>query len=281
MRIALTGGTGLVGHFLLAGALAAGDRVTLLSRRDPGLPGVAHVPYDLAGAVPDLSGQDVLIHAALAHEAGRYRGGEGDDAAGFVRRNRDGTLRLFDAALSGGLRRLVLLSSRAVLDGYPPGSRLPDGLPARPRTLYGQVKAEAEAAAAASGIGTSLRATGIYGPAPAGRAHKWHALFRDFAAGAEIAPRVGTEVHGGDLAAALRLILDQPAPLPVYNLSDIVLDRHDLLAAWARVSGATGRLPPRADPRTVSVLDCAALRGLGWRPRGMAGLEPALAEMRD
>lgn len=281
MRIALTGGTGLVGHFLLAGALAAGDRVTLLSRRDPGLPGVAHLPYDLDGAVPDLSGQDVLIHAALAHRPGRYRGGEGDDAAGFLRQNRDGTLRLFDAALAAGLHRLVFLSSRAVLDGYPQGSRLADGLPPRPRTLYGQVKAQAEAAAAASGIGTSLRATGIYGPPPPGRQHKWQALFRDFAAGKTIAPRVGTEVHGADLAAALRLILDRPAPLPVYNVSDMVLDRCDLLAAWSRVTGAAGRLPPRADSGGLSVLDCGALRDLGWRPRGMAGLEPALAEMRN
>ncbi|MFD2815453.1 NAD-dependent epimerase/dehydratase family protein [Paracoccus aerius] len=92
-----------------------------------------------------MSGHDALIHCAFAHAPGRYRGGEGDDPGGFLRLNRDGTRRLFDAAVRDGTGRIVFLSSRAVHDGYPAGAKLADDLPPRPANLYGQVKADAEA----------------------------------------------------------------------------------------------------------------------------------------
>lgn len=287
MRLAITGGTGLVGQFLVAEALAAGDDVTILSRSAP-RPGqfaapVAHRPYDLSGPLPDLSGFDALIHAAFAHEPGKYRGGEGDDPDGFLRRNLDGSVALFDAARAAGLSRVLFLSSRAVYGEYPPGTRLVEDLEPRPDTLYGKVKLQAEQALAAltgPGFATaSLRATGVYGP---GRDHKWCAMFADFRAGRPIAPRVATELHGDDLAAAARLLLTAPADVlapHVFNASDIVLDRHVLLKALRDRTGWMCPLPDPADASAVSEMDCARLRALGWTPGGYHKLAEALDEM--
>lgn len=270
MRIALTGGSGIVGGFVGRALLRSGHQVTPLDRANG---------YRL-GDAPNLTGHDALIHCAFAHAPGKYRGGEGDDPAAFRAANLDGTISLFDAAKRTGVSRVVFLSSRAVHDGHPAGTTLTDDLPAAPTTLYGQVKAEAEAYLASLPVhGTSMRATGVYGPGPA---HKWRGLFDDYLAGRPIAPRVATEVHGDDLAAAIMLLLAHPEPPDTVNASDLILDRHDLLAMVAEQTGCTHALPSRADASALRVLHCDALGAMGWQPGGMRLLRDTLpALMRD
>lgn len=267
MRVAVTGATGLVGQFVAAHLLALGHEVAALGR-SPSPHGGAHRPWRLGEPAP-LDGCDALVHAAFSHLPGRYRGGEGDDAPGFLHANLAGTLRLWDEAR--GLR-VVFLSSRAVYDGLPAGTRLTEDLPLAPDSLYGQVKLRAEEALHGIG-GASLRATGVYGPPAPGQRHKWADLFEAFARGEEIAPARGTEVHGADLARAVALLLGAP-PGP-YNCSDLLLDRRDLLERWARAKGLEGRLPSRSG-KAPNVMDCTRLRALGWEPGGEAALEAAL-----
>jgi UDP-glucose 4-epimerase len=290
MRLAVTGGGGFVGRFIVAEALAAGDAVTVLGRAPPA-PGLfaatpEFLPFELAEAPPPLAGFDAVVHAAFDHLPGLYRGGEGDDAPGFLRRNLDGSVRLFEAARKAGVPRLVFLSSRAVYDGYPPGTRLDETMPLQPDTAYGRAKALAEEALAAlSGPGfrgISLRATGVYGPAAPDRSHKWSAMFRDALAGHAPAPRVATEVHGADLAAAVRLVLRGRADgFDAVNLSDLVLDRRDLLGLLAAATLRPVALPLRAEGAAVSAMDTARARMIGWRPGGWPLLRatlPLLAE---
>ncbi|MDP3342565.1 NAD(P)-dependent oxidoreductase [Frigidibacter sp.] len=279
MKIALTGGTGLVGRFLAEAARAAGHEVTLLSRT----PQPGGMRYDLTGSAPNLSGHDALIHAAFQHAPGRYRGGEGTDPEGFLAANRDGSLRLFAAAREAGVARALFLSTRAVYGDHPAGTVLTEDLELRPDTLYGQMKADVEQGLAAlsspSFLTASLRATGVYGPGPN---HKWTDLFKDFRAGRTITPRVATEVHGDDLAAAALLLLDAPAEAlasHAFNVSDLTLDLHDLLAEVARLTGCTAPLPPRADAGQVSAMDCTRLRDLGWQPGGWPLLRGSLPSM--
>jgi len=279
MRIAVTGGTGLVGRFLVEEALRRGQVVTVMGRTPPRAGSfsapVRFLPYDLNTAPPPLDDQDALVHAAFDHVPGKYRGGEGDDPAGFLARNLNGTLALFAAAKSAGLHRTVFLSTRAVYGDYPEGTPLDETLPPRPDTLYAKVKLDAELAL--TGQGVSLRATGVYGPPGPGQTHKWADLFDDFAQGRPIARRVATEVHGADLAKAVQIALGGDPP-PVLNVSDLVLDRHDLLTEVARITGWTTTPPDRATA-PVSAMETGRLRALGWVPSGMNGLRAALREM--
>lgn len=279
MRVAVTGGTGLVGRFIVNGLLRGGHEVTVMTRRPPP-PGffvgqVAHQPYDLANESFYINGLDAIVHASFDHLPGRYRGGEGDDPEGFLHRNLDGSRRLFRAAADAGAR-VVFISSRAVY-----GSRkglLTEELDCRPDTLYGQVKLQAEQALLASGQPSMiLRATGVYGPPGPGQRHKWADLFDDFAAGRPIAPRVGTEVHGDHLALAVSLGLAGAGG--VFNVSDMQLDRRDLLAEWQAVTGIDGTLPERADASRQGVMSTLRLERLGLWPGGMGLLRPALREM--
>lgn len=272
MRIALTGASGIVGGFALQTMRGDGHAVTVFDR---------NTGYNLGNA-PDLSGHDALVHCAFFHKMGRYRGGEGDDPAGFRKTNLDGTRRLFDAASRDGVRRVVFMSSRAVHDGHPPGTRLTDDLPAWPTTLYGHVKAGAEAHLAdlssKNFLTTALRATGVYGP---GRANKWRGLFADYLADKPIAPRIATEVHATDLADAILLLLGTKSPPAVANVSDLVLDRRDLLAEVQRLTGSAAPLPQCADQNGLGILECAALDGLGWRPGGWNLLRTTLPGLLD
>jgi nucleoside-diphosphate-sugar epimerase len=286
MRIAVTGATGFVGQHTVAHLIAAGHDVTGLGRR-PSLHAAARfAPFDLSGPPPDLSAQDVLVHAALSHIPGRYRGGEGDRPDDFLRRNLDGTLRLFEAARDQGVARILFLSSRAVYGDYPPGTTLQEELPPRPDTLYGEVKLRAEEALArfaATGVHVaSLRATGVYGPPVPGLEHKWAGLFDDFAQRRPIAPRAATEVHADDVAEAVRLLaVAEPATLSpmVFNVSDFVLDRRDLLSQYADLVGLEAPLPARADAQAVSVMATDRLKRLGWRPCGPSRVLETLEEM--
>ncbi len=286
-RILVSGGTGMVGRFIVERLLADGREVMLFGRNRPApdtfLKPVPFVEGSLEPGIdwrPAFAGVDGFVHAAFDHLADRFRGGEGDDAAGFVRRNRDGTAALFDAAAAAGVARIVFLSSRAVYGDRRPARRLLETTPAAPDTLYGEVKLAAERHLSslndAGLVGASLRVTGVYGPAPPGRAHKWAGLFADALAGRPVEPRVATEVHGDDVAAAVSLLLDAPADQVAgraFNVSDLVVDRHDLLAMLGRATGRSLPLPARADAAALSVMATDRLAALGWRPRGLVGLE--------
>jgi nucleoside-diphosphate-sugar epimerase len=283
MRIAVTGATGFIGHHTVAHLLTHGHAVTALGRRPSLHAAAAFTPFHLDAPPPDLAGHDVLVHAALSHIPGRYRGGEGDAPDAFLRRNLAGTLRLFDAARDAGVPRILFLSSRAVYGDYPPGTPLHEDLPPRPDTLYGEVKRRAEDALSRLGLTVaSLRATGVYGLPVPGLPHKWAPLFDDFAHGRPIAPRAATEVHVDDLAEGIRLLATaDPAALAprVFNVSDFTLDLHDLLADYAALTGIRTPLPPRADPAAVSAMTTDRLRRLGWTPSGPARLRETLADL--
>jgi len=262
MHVLITGGTGRVGRFIAAAVRAAGHRVTLLGR------GPGQHPWSLSEAAPTLPPADALVHAALHHAPGAYRGGEGADPARFVRLNRDGTAALFAAARA---MRVVFLSTRAVYGDHRRGEILRETDPLAPDSLYGAVKRAGEAALGPRGV--ALRATGVYG----GPEHKWTGLFAAYLRGAPVAPRCGTEVHGADLAAAVCLLLERPDTGP-FNVSDILLDRHDLLARVAALAGCPHPPPPRAAGPPPGVMATGRLRGLGWRPGGWARLDAFLAE---
>ena len=106
MRVLVTGAGGTVGRFVVPGA-----RGRRPPRHHPRPRTPATTLGILADSAPRLPPADALVHAALAHVPGAYRGGEGDDPARFRRLNLDGTRALFDAA---GGARVVFLSSRAV-----------------------------------------------------------------------------------------------------------------------------------------------------------------------
>ena len=78
-------------------------------------------------------------------------------------------------------------------------------------------------------------------------------------------------------AAAVRLMLECDtnairAAGSLFNVSDILLDRRDLLEEYARVTGLRNPLPGRENASAYNIMDCSRLKGLGWSPRGQLDL---------
>ena len=294
-HVLVTGGSGYVGRFIVEALMDAEHGVSIAGRRAPRRGQFSRpvdfreAPLSPEGPPPGLfDGITAFVHAGFDHVPGRYRGGEGDDPAGFRARNLTGTQHLFTAAKDAGLGRVVFLSSRAVYGRQRPGERLFETTPPDPDTLYGEVKLEGERALITLGapwfVGTSLRVTGVYGAAAPGQPHKWSALFDDYLKACPIAPRVGTEVHGSDVAQAVCRVLDTPAGLVaglVFNVSDLVIDRRDVLAPLQAATGCSHPLPAPGDAGQVNAMDTARLAGLGWSPGGRDLFAATMAELVD
>ncbi|CDZ28387.1 NAD(P)-dependent oxidoreductase [Neorhizobium galegae] len=274
MKVLVSGGTGLVGRYIVEGLLDAGYQV-IVGGRTPPAPDffskpVEFAPLSLDPALDQIEAFDeayFFVHAAFDHLPGKYRGGEGDDPGRFRWLNLDGTVKLFETARKAGTRRAVFLSSRAVYDGQPAGAVLDEDMVLEPGSLYGEIKLSAERALAhlsAPGFATSsLRLTGVYGNL---RPNKWDALFSDYLAGRPVPSRAATEIHGRDVAAAVRLMLETETGKiagQVFNASDILTDTREILSHLP-----ARHLPPPAERGSVSLMSTDKLRAIGWQPGG-------------
>lgn len=293
IRVAVTGGTGVVGRFIVDDLSANGCDVRILARPDSDRTGFARPVRFVEGTLADraacrhlLDGADALVHAAFAHLPGRYRGGQGDDPIGFARTNLLRSVELMEQALDQGVGRCVLLSSRAVFSRRMPGRLLDEDHPPQPDTRYGAVKAglEAYASALAAEAGwtvSAVRPTGVYGIATPFAKTKWLSLIGQILCEEGGLPsRAGTEVHGADVAAAVRLLLSRP-PAEVagktFNCSDLYLSTRDIAEIVQRLSGARGPLPAPSHDPDFAMLDCRRLERLGLRFGGRPLLEETLA----
>ncbi|MCA1406089.1 NAD(P)-dependent oxidoreductase [Ensifer sp. IC3342] len=291
-RVLVSGGTGFVGRFIVEHLIAHGYKVTVAARMPPATgffsQPVAYVSLRLDPDADQVSAFDDIyyfVHAAFEHVEGKYRGGEGADPEGFRRANLDGSVRLFEEARAAGVRRCVFLSSRAVYGETAP-PLVDETSPAEPDTLYGQVKLAAEQALTSMAghgfVTASLRVTGVYGSAGPGRKHKWSNLFTDYLAGRPVPARPGTEVHGDEVAQAVRLMLEaEPARLAgeVFNVSDVLTDNREILSVLQSATGCPHPLPPAADTSEFMVMATEKLRALGWRPGGGDRLATTIREL--
>jgi len=284
MRVLVSGGTGLVGRYIVEELLASGYTVSVGGRHQPE-PGlfskpVTFVPLRLDPGEDQSHAFDnayFFVHAGFSHLPGRYRGGEGDDPYTFQRLNLDGSVRLFETAQRAGIRRCVFLSSRAVYGDRAAGETLYETTDATPNTLYGRVKLDAEHAMSAlnaPGFATAtLRSTGVYGNL---RPNKWNDLFANYLAGKPVPSRAGTEVHGRDVGQAVRLMLETETPKiadQVFNVSDILTETREILGIVKQATGCPNALPAQAPDHIISEMDTAKIRALGWTGGGRQLLE--------
>ena len=298
MRVAVTGATGIVGRFVVARLHAEGAAIRALVRptsERAGLPSeTRYVVGDLTddGALGELvEGVDAVVHCAYAHAPGRYRGGEAGDRFAFWRTNLLAGVGLMERARSAGVRRLVLLSSRAVFGRDTVAADwVDDDTRPVPDTHYGALKLALEAHASAfSSVDdvcyTSLRPTGVYGVTHRVENSKWFDLARAIASGEALPPaRVGTEVHGVDVANAVWILLTAPAKAVAgraFNCADLMVDTREVMAQLAQQLTRPAQLPEPARNRVRHPMRTPALRALGWQPGGEERLARTISELAE
>lgn len=228
-HIAITGATGFVGAETLEQALAAGWRVSALTRRaQPPRAGLNWVP----GSLEDKGALDRLVRDADAvlHIAGVVNA---PDRAGFEAGNALGTMAVIDAMRRRGVRRLVHVSSLA--------ARQPD------LSDYGWSKALAERHVKASGLDwTIVRPPAIYGPGD----REMLELFRMAKRRVMLLPPGGrlSVIEVSDLARLLLILADETeaSMAQTYEVDDGTPDGWDHKDFAQAIAAALGGRPVRA-----------------------------------
>lgn len=194
MRLAITGATGFVGSHLLDAAVAAGNQVNALTRREQRQrDGVRWVEGDLSSreALRLLVDEtDAVIHVAGVINA--------RTATDFDKGNVEGTLSILAAATAAGTTRFVHTSSLAARE---PGL-----------SLYGRSKARSEELVEGSGLDwVIVRPPALYGPGD----KETLDLFRMAKQGRIFMPPKGgraSYLHVDDLARLLLALAEADTP---------------------------------------------------------------------
>lgn len=296
MRIAVTGASGFIGRYIVRHLADADHAVRAAYRPESDRSGLDDVGDRLAwhawalgdeSAARDLvDGCDAVVHAALHHPGGGFRGGEGD-LAEFARRNILGTLQLIEAAVAAGVGRFVFLSTCAVHEVILGDRPLDETHPLWPTSHYGAHKAAVEKFVHSFGLGRqygicALRPTGVYGAAHPIEDSKWFDLVREVVRGGDVhCERGGKEVHAADVARAVGVLLDAPAEAvrgQAFNCYDLYVSQWDVAHIAREQSGSDATIHGRrTSPKHQIVTD--KLRSLGMEFGGRRQLEETIRRL--
>ena len=295
MKIAVTGATGFLGRYLVRRLTGSGHSLRCWYRkgsdRSSIAPAGAPIEWtpgelgDAASIEPLLTGVDAVVHSALAHRPGQFRGGEGDDLLSFLEKNVLGSLQLIEQARALGVPRFVYISTCAVHEVILEDRPLDEAHPLWAMTHYGAHKAAVEKFVHSYGLGQgydicALRPTGIYGAAHPIENSKWYDLVSRVARGESVeVSGGGKEVHAADVArAAERLLTADGIAGQAYNCYDRYVSRHEVATIAKRLSGSTSEIQGEA-PSPKHQIETTKLRSLGFEFSGAPLLESTIAEM--
>lgn len=294
MRIAVTGSTGFLGRYIVNDLLAGGKQVRSWHRPDGNREGFIEGDHEwVPGELGDgqaagelVRGVDAVVHSALHHPGGGFRGGEGD-VQDFVARNIGGTIQLIESARAAGVGRFVFISTCAVHEAILDDRPLDEAHPLWPTSHYGAHKAAIEKFVHSYGLGMgydicSLRPTGIYGLAAPPRRSKWFDVVRRVARGENFASsRGGKEVHAGDVAKAVRILLTAEGIAgQAYNCYDRYIAEQDVAEIAARLTGSGSRIE-NLKRSPMHQIETGKLRKLGMTFGGKVLLERTVAQMLE
>lgn len=283
MRIFVTGATGFLGSYVVADLIEQGHDVAALLRpgaRSWRLSDKLDQLSVIGGSLDDLAGlanglrsfrPDAVVHMAWRGVANSDRNNK-DQARNIV-----DAVELIDLAADAGATIFVGAGSQAE---YGPYDRaIVESDPPRPTTLYGIAKLSsclmAERRCAERKLRFAwLRIFSIYGPKD-NDAWLIPSLIRTLRTNGHM-PLTACEqrwgfLHARDAAAAVRLVLANPAAEGIFNLGspdapplrETVTRLRDHIGAGEL---GFGEVPYRPDQVMVLAADVSRLAGLGWRP---------------
>ncbi len=292
MQVAVTGATGFLGRYIVNDLLQTGHGCRCWHRPESNREGFVDGPCDwLLGELGDgraadalVDGADAVVHAALHHPGGGFRGGEGDIKS-FVDRNIGGTIQLIEAARRAGVSRFVFIATCAVHEVILDDRPLDEAHPLWPTSHYGAHKAAIEKFIHSYGLGEgyaicSLRPTGIYGLATPAKQSKWHDLVQAVARGESVtSAKGGKEVHAGDVAQAARILLTAEGVAgQAYNCYDMYIADQDVAEIAKKLTNSASVIEPlKRSPKHQ--IETGKLRALGMTFGGWPRLEATVQEM--
>jgi nucleoside-diphosphate-sugar epimerase len=296
MKIAVTGATGFLGRYIVAALANRADELRCWHRGNSdrsGFENAAHRIEWVAGELGDkesaqrlVAGCNAVVHAALYHPAGGFRGGEGDIVP-FVERNVVGTLKLIEAARAAGVERFIFISTCAVHEKVLGDRPLDETHPLWPTSHYGAYKAALEKFVHSYGFGMgypicALRPTGIYGLAHRPQDSKWFDFVRTIVNGGTVTcRRGGKEVHAADVAKAVGILLTAPAEKiagETFNCYDMYISEFDVANLAKELAGTDAEVKGnQTTPKNQ--IQTTKLRGLGMEFGGPSLLRQTVEQL--
>lgn len=295
MKVAVTGATGFLGRYIVANLVAQDHVCRCWFRPDSDRGGFEQFGQQiewLPGELRDrqatralVDGCDAVVHAALYHSGGGFRGGEGD-LLEFADRNILGTLELIEAARAAGVDRFVFISTCAVHEKILADRPLDETHPTWALSHYGAHKAAIEQFVYSFGLGQSygicaLRPTGIYGIAHPVEDSKWFNLVQRVTRGEPVeCRRGGKEVHAADVARAVEILRADGVAGQVYSCYDRYISEYEVASIAKEITGSPSHISgERTSPKNQIVTD--KLRGLGMKFGGEKLLVETVRQLCD
>jgi nucleoside-diphosphate-sugar epimerase len=294
MKIAVTGGTGFLGRYLLRRFAAAGHRCRCWHRPSSDRGGLEDIEASLEWLPGELNqeeatqklvaGCDAVVHAGLYLPGDRFQGGEGDLLT-FAEMNILGTLRLIEAARSAGVARFVFISSCAVHDAILDDRPLDETHPTWAHSHYGAHKAAIEQFVYSFGLGQgypicALRPTGIYGVAHPVDESKWFDLVRRVVHGETVECRGGgKEVHADDVARAAEILLTADGIAgQAFQCCDRYISKYEVATLAQQISGSASQILGQPT-RPKHEIDTRKIRALGMNFGGQQRLAATIGQL--
>lgn len=294
MKIALTGATGFIGRYIVRHLIDQGHQLRCWHRQGSNRDGfdglAAHLQWikaelgDVRESAELVDGCDAVIHGALYHPSGGFRGDEGD-LLEFCERNVMGSLRLIEAARAARVPRFIFVSTCAVHDKILDDRKLDERHPTWPASHYGAYKAAVEQFVHSYGWGhnydiCALRPTGVYGLAEPANESKWFDLVAKVVRGENVTcQRGGKEVHAADVAKAAGILLTAEGITgECYNCYDTYFSEHDVAEVAKQIAGSRSKIEG-ARPAPKNQIVTEKLRALGMTFGGRPQFEETIGQL--
>jgi nucleoside-diphosphate-sugar epimerase len=295
MKIAITGLTGFLGHYVAKKLFERDVQIQALIRDSSNILHLQEYQKIITYQKGDLidketlkkfvQGADVVIHMAYERNDASFHEAANKDIKRFVESNLLGSVELLDTSKQSGIKQFIFISSCAVYGHIFPHIKLDELHPLMPDSNYGAYKASVEAFSHSYHLSnafnmTIFRPVGIYGINPHLTHSAWYNIAKDIKHGTDV------EVSGGgkivsveDVANAIcQSINNKDAFGKVYNLVDFYVDNLSIAHMVKETCGSGSNI--RGTPqKPIHTIDNTQSIVLGVKYAGMDGLKQYIREL--
>jgi len=277
MKIAITGLTGFLGHYVAKKLFERDVHIQALIRDSSNVLHLQDYQKKITYHKGDLTDKetlkkfvqdaDVVIHMAYERQGASFHEAANRDIKRFVEANLLGSIELLDASKQAGIKQFIFISSCAVYGRIFPTIKLDELHPLVPDSNYGAYKASVEAFCHAYYLSKTFDTT-IFRPV------------KDIKHGCNVEVSEGGKVvYVEDVVQAIDLAIGNiEAAGKIYNLVDFYVDNMSI-ARMAKEIGASQSNISGTPKQPINTIDNTQSRSLGVRYAGNNGLKRYIQEL--